>query len=339
MKCDIDFTKIGFQSGYFHTRATRNDSAYGRISIPICSYKAPVEGPTVLLTAGFHGDEYEGQILLRNIINLIEEQEIRPVKGRIIIVPSLNLPASQAATRFSPTDAGGKEKVSVGQVDGLSQLINRYLEDELMALADVCLDLHSGGSSLDYIPLAISFIGQDDNLNERNANILSVFNAPFSMLRDARDIPCAAFEAAARKNCTYLATELGGTTRILEENIRVGYAGIMSVLENMQIISNDKRPNFESKWIEVNTDEDHIYAEEDGIFYTDQPLGKQVEENQEIGQIHKIDRIGKNSIVPVFSQSSGVILAKRALAKCRRGDCLFEVGHIINKPDILSLPR
>src|SRR5690242_919615 len=58
---EVDFNRDGKQTdwSYLHHSVTR--SAYGEIMIPITVVKNGA-GPTVLLMAGNHGDEYEGQI-------------------------------------------------------------------------------------------------------------------------------------------------------------------------------------------------------------------------------------------------------------------------------------
>ena len=60
---DIDFDKSGKQQGFLRLPYSSHRSAYGWIAIPIVVIKNG-EGPTVLLMAGNHGDEYEGQVAL-----------------------------------------------------------------------------------------------------------------------------------------------------------------------------------------------------------------------------------------------------------------------------------
>ena len=66
---DIDYDKAGKQFGYLRVPNSNNDSAWGAIAIPIIVIKNG-KGPTLLLTAGTHGDEYEGQIVLHDLARL-----------------------------------------------------------------------------------------------------------------------------------------------------------------------------------------------------------------------------------------------------------------------------
>ena len=60
---DIDFTQDGKHQSYLRVPVSTNSSAYGTVPIPITVVKRG-QGPTVLITGGVHGDEYEGPIAL-----------------------------------------------------------------------------------------------------------------------------------------------------------------------------------------------------------------------------------------------------------------------------------
>ena len=54
-----------------------------------------------MLTAGVHGDEYEGQVTLTKLVKEITPDQ---VNGQIIIVPMTNFPAAKAGLKTSPID-------------------------------------------------------------------------------------------------------------------------------------------------------------------------------------------------------------------------------------------
>ena len=63
---EVDFDKDGRQTGFLRLPHSVHRSAYGWIPIPIISIKNG-DGPTILLMAGNHGDEYEGQVALSKL--------------------------------------------------------------------------------------------------------------------------------------------------------------------------------------------------------------------------------------------------------------------------------
>ena len=111
---DIDYERDGKQISILRLPYSRNTSAWGIIPIPIAVIRNG-DGPTVLLTAGNHGDEYEGQIALNNLIRNLEP---RHLKGRVIILPALNFPAALAGRRVSPIDGLNLNRVFPGDPTG-----------------------------------------------------------------------------------------------------------------------------------------------------------------------------------------------------------------------------
>ena len=74
---------------YYHVPFT-SDGTWGRIRVPLYIACSGQPGPTILAIGGTHGDEYEGPVGLKNLIQELDPKSI--VKGRLIVVPVLNVP-------------------------------------------------------------------------------------------------------------------------------------------------------------------------------------------------------------------------------------------------------
>ena len=98
LRSEVDYDAEGKQVGYLRMPWSSNISAYGWIGLPIAVISNG-RGPTLLLMAGNHGDEYEGQVVLAELIRTLHPKEIR---GRLIVMPMANFPAAQAGARVSP---------------------------------------------------------------------------------------------------------------------------------------------------------------------------------------------------------------------------------------------
>ena len=141
--------------GFLRLPYSRDDSAWGSVMIPI-TVVANGEGPTALLTGGNHGDEYEGPIALFDLARRLRPEE---VSGRVIIVPAMNYPAFRAGTRTSPIDKGNLNRTFPGRPDGtVTQKIADFFQRHLLPMADIVLDFHSGGRTLDFVPLSLIHI-------------------------------------------------------------------------------------------------------------------------------------------------------------------------------------
>src|SRR3546814_19497537 len=113
IKPTVDFAKEGVQHGFLKLPYSRDESAWGALMIPITVVRRGI-GPTVLLTGGNHGDEYEGPVALVKLANSLKP---RNVTGCIIIIPFLNYPAFRAGRRTSPLDHGNLHRTFPGSPD------------------------------------------------------------------------------------------------------------------------------------------------------------------------------------------------------------------------------
>src|SRR5699024_5359717 len=147
IQSEVNFQQDGKQVGFLRLPHSVHRSAYGWIPIPVASIKNG-QGPTVLIMAGNHGDEYEGQVLVAELIRQLEPEQ---VQGQIILLPLANTPAAQAGLRTSPIDGGNLNRSFPARPGGRPTEFNAlFIEHRLLARFDYLLDLHSGGSSLIY---------------------------------------------------------------------------------------------------------------------------------------------------------------------------------------------
>ncbi len=83
-------------------------------------------GPTVILEGGNHGDEYEGPIVIGE---LIRDLDPKSIQGRLICIPAINLPAVGAGQRVSPYDGLNLNRTFPGDPLGsITQQISSYGE-------------------------------------------------------------------------------------------------------------------------------------------------------------------------------------------------------------------
>ncbi|WP_287092639.1 succinylglutamate desuccinylase/aspartoacylase family protein, partial [Mesorhizobium sp.] len=82
----LDFDRDGKTSGHLSIPFSIDRSPYFQVKVPICLIRNG-EGPSLLLMAGNHGDEYEGELLLAKLIRRLDPKRI---KGRVTILPMAN---------------------------------------------------------------------------------------------------------------------------------------------------------------------------------------------------------------------------------------------------------
>ena len=124
IRSSVDFAGPGKQHGHLFIPYSHNLGGWANMMVPI-AVLARGTGPTALVMAGNHGDEYPGQVA---ILKLIRELQPEQVTGRIILIPALSIPASRAATRLSPLDGKNFNRSFPGNPAGsVSEMLAHYL--------------------------------------------------------------------------------------------------------------------------------------------------------------------------------------------------------------------
>lgn len=324
----IDFDADGKQCDFVQLPHSVHRSAYGWLPVPLVCFKNG-DGPTVVLSSGVHGDEYEGQVTLTRLI-----QELRPedVTGRIIILPMANYPAAKAGLRTSPIDELNMNRVFPGDPDGTpTEMLAHFVETELMTKADYFIDLHSGGSSLMYLPTAILSAAEvPDDMQARISELGKAFGAPYGFFfPSGQGGGNTSFAAAVRHGVVPFATEMGGTGTVTPECLRICEGGVRRVLREMGVwhgaVGANEEPGVETRMLTATSWKFFTYASEDGLFEPVVELGDEVEEGQLAALIHTPETPWR-APAEVHFDTGGVVVCKRVPGRTERGDCLFHLG-------------
>ena len=325
IESELNFETEGKQLGFLRLPHSVNRSAYGWIPIPVASIRNG-NGPRVLLMAGNHGDEYEGQVLLSQLIREIEPDM---VSGQIIILPMANFPAAEAGTRISPIDDGNLNRVFPGTESGTATyLIAHYIEAVLMAGTELVVDLHSGGSSLVYLPSALVCAGSTAEESANLAALLQAFGLPNSMLFPPADGGNNSEGAAIRNGAIGITTELGGAGMVTPAILRLARQGLLHLLGHVGVLGGNLVPDSApgpTRFLTFQSPDLYVYASEAGLFEPLVELGDGVSAGQPAGRIHFPESPGRDPVVHHFA-SDGIVMCKRVPARSQRGDCLFHLA-------------
>ena len=323
---EVDFNAEGRQAGFIRLFHSVHSSAYGFIPIPVVVIKNGA-GPTALFVSGNHGDEYEGQVALSNLAKSLDPSVI---KGRVILLPMANFPAAMAGTRTSPIDGGNLNRTFPGNPDGtVTQQIAFFIEHVLIPMADVVCDLHSGGSSLMYVPCALIKKSADRQRHAQHLALLNAFGSPLAYMSgggNGTGTDSTLMGGAERAGKLSLGTELGGAGQVTPVALRIVERGLRNVLVHMGILPKKMRIKGEAtRFLDVGGPDYFVYAPESGVFEPAVELGDAVTKGQLSGHIH----FPETPLAPVVTfrfARDGLVLCKRVPGRTMRGDCLFHLG-------------
>jgi predicted deacylase len=327
LSADIDLLADGKATGFVRVPHSVHRSAYGWIPIPIVRIKNG-DGPSVLMQAGTHGDEWEGQIGLGNLLRALEPKDI---KGRLIILPSANFPAAMAGQRTSPIDEGNLNRLYPGDAEGtITQQIAYWIEHALLPGFDYSFDFHSGGSSLTYIPSALAPRHEDPARMQKIIGMLKAFGAPVSYIAAAPQGGGRTFtSASARQGVVSMGTELGGGGLVTPASLKVAEDGMRRVLAHIGLLQGPVPAASPTRLTEIGGDDYYVYASDGGLFEPLVDLGAEVKAGQPAARIHFHHTPWREPDRLTFKRD-GLVLCKRVPARCERGDCLFHLATDID---------
>ncbi|MFH5776792.1 N(2)-acetyl-L-2,4-diaminobutanoate deacetylase DoeB [Paracoccus broussonetiae] len=317
----VDFAAPGVNHGFLRLPYSRDDAAWGSVMIPL-SVVNNGAGPTVLLTGANHGDEYEGPIALFDLASAIRAED---VSGRIIIIPAMNHPAFLAGTRTSPIDRGNLNRSFPGRPDGtVTQKIADYFQRVLLPMADVVLDFHSGGKTLDFLPYCAAHILPDKRQQEQSFDLVRAFAAPWSVRMLEIDAVGMYDTAAEDMGKVFVTTELGGGGTASARTAGIARRGLRNLLIAAGAMRGDPAPT-PTQWLDMPDADCFAFAEDGGLIEFLVDLGDPVRRDQPVARIFPVARTGLPAVI-IRARRDGVMMARHFPGLVKPGDCVAVIG-------------
>jgi N-alpha-acetyl-L-2,4-diaminobutyrate deacetylase len=326
IRCDIDFERSGRQAGYLRAPLSRNTSGWGTVEIPIVVVRNG-SGPTVLLTGGVHGDEYEGQIA---ISRLARELDPAALAGRLIMMPAVNIPAVMNDTRLSPVDGRDLNRCFPGDPRGtFSEMLAHFLDAIILPMVDVSVDLHTAGHSMDSALSTNMHYLPDPQARRRTMAAAAAFGAPYNVVFWGVDEGATLTSAVERRGILSLGTELGGWGRVNVEGVRIGERGVRNILKHLGMIEGapdtlQRDGGAGTRHMMVRDEGCYAFAPAGGLFEPKHRAGEAVEEGGLAGFLHFVEDVDRLP-TEIRYRRSGVLWMASGPGRVQRGDVVAVV--------------
>lgn len=283
------------------------------IDVPVIISRSKKEGPTVLFTAGIHGDEVNGVEIIRQ---LIAKGINQPKCGTIICMPVINIFGFINLKREFP-DGRDLNRVFPGSKGGsLASRVANKLIKEVVPHADLIIDFHTGGSGRFNAP-QLRYTKTQKNLDE----LAGVFGAPFVLYSKN-------LTKSFRSTCTKLGKDLllfeGGKSFHIDDVVtNSGVNGSKRILKHLGMLKTVFKSSKPKKKCVFITDSKWQRAKYSGMFKAAISVGAKVEKEDIIGNI--TDPYGKFNYF-VRAQNSGYVINVNELPIVYQGDALFHIS-------------
>lgn len=285
--------------------------------MPIKIIHGQQEGPCLLIFAGMHGNELNG---IEIINELLEDEQLKAnLHGTLIAVPILNVygltSEATGIKRYMDINQSfpGKQEGSFGE------RIAYIFTQEILAKADYCMELQTGGVNHEILPTVYC------NVENRFArNLAKQFNAP--VISNVKSAKHSIREACENLNIPLLVYQGGEAMRFDTAAIELGKTGlknIMAILDMLQdhVIENEITSVF-------SQDQEWMLSPRGGVLHTQVELGQTVQEGDVLGLIS--DPFGKDLKEPVHANQEGIVVGINNQPLLFEGQTTYKIASFID---------
>ncbi len=306
------FRPDGFERGRVHRLSLMS----GAQSIPVLLVRGEAAGKTLVVTAGVHGDEYEG---VRAILETVASLDPRAMRGDLLAVPVAHPAAFRAARRTSPLDELNLARVFPGDSAGKpTEIVAAALAGAVIVHADFYLDLHSGG-----IAYAMPTMAGYDASDGRSAAAARIFGAE-TIWGHATIAPGRTISFARARGIPWIYTEARGAARIDPDDLRMMKQGILNLLCHLGTLPGEPvvRPIRYKLSGDGDTDRG-ISAGHEGFLLNHVRLLEEVTEYQRLGVL--VDVLGE-PMEEYRAPRSGTVALIHEFPVVKPGDSLYLIA-------------
>lgn len=332
---EIDFEAEGRRYGHLGIPFSVDRSPYYQVKIPVCRLRNGA-GPRVLLMAGNHGDEYEGEITLSRLLRRLDP---KAMKGEVTIIPYANHPAVMAARRRSPLDDGNLNRAFPGDPAGTPTFrLAHFLEHELFPRHDVVFDIHSGGTSMAHLPCALIERQGSPERFARALDLMAGLGMPFAFVAEnGADAPTS-MAAAARAGAIGISGEFGGGATVTPRTMALTARAVDSLLLALGVIGEPvlgphAAIEGPTELLALQSHAQAVFATRRGWFEAAVLPGARVKKGEIAGWYHDFERPEAAEEVLRFP-ADGIVISQRLHADSRSGDCLVQVGRALTREEL-----
>jgi predicted deacylase len=284
------------------------------MSMPVHVIHGRKDGPRLFVSGAIHGDEIIGTEIIRRLMKL---QRIRRVKGTLIAVPVVNVYAFLQSSRYSP-DRRDLNRFFPGSESGslTSQLAHTFME-KVIKRCDYGLDLHAGSNHRANLPQIRADIQDPETLK-----LAKAFQVP--VIIDSPPREGSLREALKESNIPCLLYEAGEALRFSELAIRAGVRGVLSVMEELDMLRAAPRRKPPITSLIVNSTS-WARAPASGLLQMTIPLGNEIAKGSRVGII--ADPFGEHE-TEILAPISGIVIGGLKLPLVHQGDAVIHIARL-----------
>jgi N-alpha-acetyl-L-2,4-diaminobutyrate deacetylase len=192
-------------------------------------------------------------------------------------------------------------------------------------MADIVLDYHSGGRTLDFLPFAAAHILPDKGQEAKCVAAMKAFDAPYSMQMLEIDNVGMFDTEVETQGKVFVTTELGGGGTSTAASVAVARKGARNLLIHAEILEGVPE-TAGSVMLDMPDARCFVFSEHPGLLEPMVDLGATVEEGQPIARLWPADRSGAPPR-QLCARLSGLLTARHFPGLVAMGDCVGVIAQ------------
>jgi len=282
------------------------------ITIPVSVISGKNRGPKLFVSGVIHGDEINGVEIIRR---LLSHKSLTKLRGTLVAVPVVNVHGFLSHNRYLPDRRDLNRSFPGNEHGSVASRLARLFSEEIVDKCTHGIDLHTASGHRFNLPQVRACLDNDET-----AKLARAFGAPVILNSNLRDGSLR--QSVTESGKPFLLYEAGEVLRFDEFSIRLGVAGILSV---MRILGMLKGRPYKSKFNTfIANSGTWVRAPHSGILRTDCQLGGYVTRGDRLGRIS--GPMGEDEVT-VKSPVDGIIISNIRLPLVNKGDALFHIAR------------
>lgn len=287
------------------------------VEIPVAIINGTRPGPVLWIDGAIHGDEPEGPLCCQHLLREVNPQDLT---GTLVLVPVINVPAYEAASRGNPLDTFSHDmnRIYPGRENGyFSERIAWAHSVWMRKVADLEISIHSGG--------AHSYLAEAMFVDERPESVeLGTAMGPgWGCIMSSPNPKGNPMAVMAEEGKVGITVELGGRSatspRAFAEVGRKLADAVLNVMRHYKMLPGEAKydPN------RTKGSQEALLAPASGLFLPEPEIEflKPMKAGQRIARI--VDLFG-DELATLSAPADGMIFGLRALPNVTTGDwCCF----------------
>jgi len=298
------------------------------VRIPVSVVNGARTGPTLCVTSGLHGCEYDSIEAAIRLSNAFTPDQLA---GRLVILPIINMQSFVQKVPFTnPLDNVNMNRIFPGDPKGtISRRMANRIFSEVVMQSNFLIDLH-GGDLTESIQshVMVKITGKND-IDEQSRRMADAFDLPYVWELEVSGIPdypgypsgTITYEAPIR-GIPSVTAEAGERGKLEESAVSVLFDGMANVMRQLKMIEGSPSQTRKKTLLQHGA---VVSPNVGGLFYPSVSCGDHVDVGTRLGEVKDLRGRVKQTLT---SPKKGVVLSLSPLMPINPGEFVILIVEL-----------